>query len=300
MAKGNRAGAARQGQQRAPNAAGLVAVHEGGEAGLIAWWQLGGQIELEALASAWAFAGLAEDDLPNPPSELVALRRAIKGSFPKLEVVPLPRTAGFAAGDMEFEEVEGEKPDPVFRMQFKAWMEDGVLRLTGPRASFEIKRTLWNELQKAQGILEATDLSTWLVKQASGFGAVALRSMGGVYFIPATHVQLWRQVAQCIESCSKSVLYEIPAMRTEKAVAAILAALRNEVESEVQHMEAALLEGEMGVRALANRQEHVKALLSKVGQYERLLGANLQAIASAVESVQDKITQAMLMRDDDA
>lgn len=299
MGKANKAGAAVQGQQRAPSAASLVAVHEGGStAGLIAWWQLGGQIELERLTQAWGAAGFDEEQLPNPPSELVALRRAIKALYPKLEVVPLPKTSGFAVGDMEFEEVEGEKPDPVFRMQFKAWMDDGAFRVAGPRSTFEMKRILWKELQKAQGILEATDLSTWLVKQASSFGAVALRTMGGVYFLPETRVEEWRKLASCIEGCSKSVLYEIPAMRTEKAVSAILAALRNEVEAEVQHMEAALLEGEMGVRALANRQEYVKALLNKVGQYERLLGANLQAISNAVEAVQDKITQAMLAKEE--
>lgn len=277
-------------------------MHEGSKtAGLLSWWQLGGQVQLDNLAQLWTQAGLDEQLLPEPPSQVTALRRAIIQKYPKMEINSIPKTQGFAVSELVFKDVVGDvKPDPELRVFFKAWLEEDVLRISHQYEDEApaLRRDLWQRMQLAQTVLEAKDLSFWLVSQAEKVGAVSLRPAGGVYFIPETHVATWQRLARCIETASTSTIHEIPALRTEKAVASILSALRSEIEGEVEKLEEYLQNGDPGIRALTNRSDQTKAMLAKVAQYERLLGNNLAALADSVEAVHDKVQQAMLAAED--
>lgn len=285
-------------QKATNNAAQLIAVEAtSGAAGLVTWWQLGGGLSLEELAAEWARAGFAEDQLPKPVADTTALRRALVQLYPKADVIALPKVAGFAVALQGFVARDGEEqPDPVQLPQFKIWHDkEGVLKSAGEQSSPQLRRDVFRTMQVIQQTLEAHDLSGWLVRQAAKFHAVPLRAAGGVYFIPAPHVERWQKLAGIIEKCSKSSVWEIPALRTEKAVASILYALQHEVETEVERLEAKLNEGEMGLRALQARKRETQETLEKVAAYEKLLGKSLSALSESVEDINRKLTEAALM-----
>lgn len=275
----------------------LIAVHETSQhAGLVTWWQLKGGLQLEELSTEWERAGFDSTQLPKPIADATALRRSLVALYPKADVISLPKVSGYAVVEQTFvTRDDEEQPDPVQVPKFKAWHDkEGALKVSGDGLESGLKRNIFRTMQGIQQTLEAHDLSGWLTGQSALFHAVSLRPTGGVYFIPSQHVERWRKLSDIVQQCSKSSIFEIPALRTEKAVDAILAALRHEVEAEVERMTKLLNEGEMGVRALNTRRHETTELLKKVGSYESLLSTNLASLADSVETVQRRIFEAVL------
>lgn len=286
----------------------VIAVNEDSKAcGLIAMWTLSGVVNIDQLASLCTSIGIKNDLLPTAPSELVALKRALKDLYPKDEIVPLPKTRGYVVGETRFRTVEdSEKPDAYIFNRLKVWLDSGdVLKVTVAEDGSNmtaadqsaIKRAIWAEYQRKQMEVDASDLSTWLVKVVDDLDAVRLRDSGGIYFVPQHAVNGYRALANAVESCGKSRLFEIPAMRSDKAVETVLAALTEELDSEVVRMDRQLSEGELGARALRSRRESIKDMMSKVGRYEKLLGTKLTAITEAVEAMNARIVEAILATD---
>jgi hypothetical protein len=273
-------------------------------AGLITWWKLGGEIDLDSLAAAWRTAGLSEEALPLQSSPTVALRRALERLFVKPnQGVDLQRIApkgrspgGFAVVRFSQEDSEDALQDLVFNTKFKVWLEDGIVNVAcNERSKDELRRAIWQAFQEEQQKVSAHDLSAWLVRRVEAVGAVRLREGGGVYFVPDTRVQVWRTIAAVFESVSTSTIYEIPAMRSSRAVTAILDALVAEAQHEAARMNGELDQAALGERAIASRQESCKALLSKVAEYEKLLGTKMEALHGMLGVLQSRLIEAALV-----
>jgi len=283
----------------------VVAVSEmSRSAGLITWWRLGGDVDLDSLASAWRSAGLPASALPSQASPTVALRRALDRLFVKpSKDIALQRIApkggsigGFAVFQISQEDSEDRLQDPVFSTQFKVWLEDGVVHAACGRASnVELRRTVWKAFQEEQQKVSAHDLSTWLVRRVEDVGAVRLREGGGVYFVPDTRVEDWRTVADVFEEVSASTIYEIPAMRSSRAVSAILDALVAEAQQEAAKMNGELDQAALGERAITSRQESCKALISKVRDYEKLLDTKIESLHTTLSVLQARLIEASMV-----
>jgi len=126
-----------------------------------------------------------------------------------------------------------------------------------------------------EGVLTAMDVSSWLLwVLRHHVQAVSLRERGGFYFVPRDRLPVWRQVVAVVRACSGHRLFEIPAMRTEEAVEAILTAIRDEAAERMAEMEA-YLAGEVSTRGLNSWERRLGELQEKLAHYAELLGVAL-------------------------
>jgi hypothetical protein len=295
------------------NAADLVVV-EGTEqrAGAIVWWRLSGNISHAALLAAWE-GGAADKHgrtlsnawLPGEPSARAALRRAVQSvTGPRRLARPLPAGAGWALVEerpskdnekvLEHEVVLTCAIDSACAMRGFAKRPDAVPLGGEIRAEYERARTA----------LDAGDIGSWLSDLVrSRLHAVALRDSGGIYFVPRSYVERYAQVRDVLRTCSAHVLHEVPALRTEEAVAAILSALEDEAKAAVDDMvERIGRTGDeaLGKRGLASQVARLDRLRDKVAGYEALLGARVEGLREHLVELTATTTAAVLAADQEA
>lgn len=258
---------------------GIVALQDShASAGIIVWWELSGCVDVDDLADAWS-ADLAarapsaseEDvDLPEAPTLTTALQRAAYACLPDRRhlVRPLARRG---AWEVVRESVVRE-PDGREHLEYArvaaGWVEGGAVQLDGDSAFCEAVRAAVSH----HGMwLTASDVSSWLLAQASTLDAVGLRSRGGFYFIPRDRVDAWERFARVLRTCSAHRLYQMPAMRSEEAVEAILSSLRGEALASLKATEDWLRAGTCSTRGLNATEAQLARLRAKLAHYCELL-----------------------------
>ncbi|KKN38749.1 hypothetical protein LCGC14_0750120, partial [marine sediment metagenome] len=269
---------------------GIVAVTESMEtAGCIVWWRLSGSTDGYALRQAWEDAGLPEDLVPELPSAEKALRRAVIEQRERRRLVrPLEGTKGWAVVD---EAASGDDLDYSVRLKVTLNKIGHVsIEPEGAVGSDEIKAAYQRHLAQ----LAQTDISTWLVRLAARVRAVALRDTGGVYFIPREQVAQWRRMAGALGAASASRVFEVPALKSDEAIEAVLDAVAREAETAAEVMEEELAKENLGERALRTRTERCGAIEEKLSTYEKLLGTSLDALHDRLEVLQAGLATAAL------
>lgn len=270
----------------------IIAVTEQMEtAGAIIWWRLSGTTAISALTTSWTGVGLDEKRLPNHPTAAAALRRTMaEEKSPSLLARPL-KDGGWA-----LVREQGAGRDLDYEVELKVWVDAegaGTLifdTLGHPRE--EAIRDMW---AAQRGVWSTEDIGAWLVRQAFHHQAVSLRDTGGFYFIPRHELHSWRNnVAALVAKASGHTFFEIPALRSEEALAAVLDALGQEATGAAQVLEQELAEAELGPRALATRREQCATLLTKLKAYEESMGLQLGTLCERVESLQAQVAAAAL------
>lgn len=289
---------------------GVIAVSETTAAtGLITWWRLHGSIDLDELSEAWRSVGLDAEDLPGHTSTAVALRRALGKLFVKAHVdlqriaATKTRPGGFAVVQMSQVDAGDAIQDPHFETLLKVWLDDGIVHVSSTRRTTEgetlqLRRMVWDAFQEELQKADAHDLSPWLVRRVGAVNGVRLREGGGVYFVPETQAARWRKVAAVLEGVSDSSVYEIPALRSDRAVSAIIDALVSEAQQEVTQMNADLDQASLGARALSSRTDSCASLILKVAEYEKLLGAKTGDLHKAMSALQARLIEARLVAEE--
>lgn len=272
----------------------LVVTTELATCGTISYWRCAEGVDLGALTDRWAALNLDPKLLPKAPEPETALRRAVMEQQDRHRLV---RAVSKAHEWAIVDETVEEGKAPVYRTLT-------IVRYENGRAAFTVIDSDWNTEQqpienavrsaftRQSGLLASTDITTWLVRLAYKHGAVTLRDTGGVYFVPRQHVDFWRKVATAVEGTAGYKVFRIPAMRNSEAVAAIVDAITQEAEQLVAKMEEEMIAG-LGARAMKTRQAEAEALLAKVGDYEKLLGMEIEA-RTRVEALQATIVAAAM------
>lgn len=266
-------------------------------AGRISYWRLSGDLDLVQLAAVWTAQGLDKALLPKPPGDGVALGRAMHEqsgtvtSQVRLLARPLARQAWalveetLVKDSLSYEtllSVKFEKGGPVF---------------TRDHASHDRYNTLVASIRSSydnmKGTLTTNDVSSWLVKLAGQYQSVPLRDTGGIYFVPKTHVDTWDRIVRAITKVSAHSIFQIPALKTAEAIAAITDAVTQECEAIALTIEREMQAGKLGDRALQTRRKECEALLAKVGAYDTLLDVQLKC-RERVEVLQATIVATVL------
>jgi hypothetical protein len=263
--------------------------------GAISYWRLAGTLNYYDLCEAWEKAALPADELPEPPSEQVALRRALQQyEGPSTDIVTLPRGQGYAVVDRTFSENEEDhRPEPVHTTRFKVWIDSAKGVCVSP-ANVALRKSLSADQQRAQGILTGGDIGSWLVTRINALAAIRLRDTGGVYFVPETHREKWSALGEVLHAISASRIYEIPALQSSRAVSAILDALREQASAELTRIETALESGELGARALQTLARDADERLALLKQYEDLLDVTQEDLRAKIEGVRARVVEAAL------
>ncbi len=273
---------------------GLIAVTDSETAGAIVWWRLSGQLPIDRLRDAWEDAGLDPSLLPKQPTSTESLARTMR-EHQSARV--LARPLGGRKGWALVQETPAED-DLAYDTLCTAKAINGDNVAVSGDAPDELVHKIRDSYEHYRNTLTTTDISTWISAKLIGqVKAIKLRETGGIYFVPRDHMEIFRQWVGTLRSVSDHVVYEVPALKSEEAIEAILAALMAEADGEVEGMEDELDCEELGVRALKNRERRCEALRSKLDTYEALLGRSLNAMTERVEALQGVVVASMLALD---
>jgi hypothetical protein len=280
----------------------VVAVNEklaqGGNVGAIVWWVLNGTISYTALVSALVRTSLDAGYMPPPVTADCALRRAVKKQEEKRFLArPLGRGTGWA---LVQEKVTENGESLVHETVCKVKLTDTESMICEP-AGHPVGEMVRAAYVAARDEFTPQDVSAWVVRVADSMRALRLREKGGVYFIPSTVLPMWSELVEAIRTAhSGHSLYEVPAMKSEEAVRAILDSLVREAEEEATEMRNELTAGTLGGRALNGRADRCAAVTAKVKEYEELLGVTQTALTTSLDSLRADLTVAALSAMDDS
>ena len=279
---------------------GIIAIETGVEtAGAIAFWRLSGSTNHQRLVNEWTARGLDVKLVPSLPTPEVALRAAChEQQETRILIRPLEKRAGYsvvrekASGDdLAWGVLLRAKVDVIGQLH----VEPGEVPQTPEQLSARVAKLNADFTSHMQTIPQAR-MSGWLVDLATRVAAVRLRDTGGIYFVPRPALDEWREMVRAIRAASSHAVFEIPSMRSDEAVAAILDAITQEAETALAALEKELAEGDLGGRALENRANEARALKGKVSTYEKLLGKKMDAMQASLENIAANLTAAALAK----
>jgi hypothetical protein len=279
----------------------IVAVEGSEAAGAIVYWQLSGSVDLQDLTDALGTLTVIGAPPSAPSMEVVLQRAAQQAVSSKRQMVrPLDKRGSYAFVEESVDGQSALKYNQRLTMRVeKAGLDQppyAVVLAHDPEADEPLQAQVYANVNVFKGLLTASDVSSWLLHVMEQVHGVGLRDRGGIYFIPNDCLALWRPLIAALRTVSDHKVFEIPAMRTEEAVEAILTAVRRDAEAALAEMEA-YLAGETstkGLNAIDRRLEEVRV---KAAHYAQLLGVQLPDLQAKIVTLTGAAQAARIVRD---
>lgn len=275
-------------------------------AGAITYWSLEGEVELEGLRQALEIEGLTGSLLPTGVTMQEALARGArascvdnrqlirplaKGAWAFIQETVTPGTdelvhAQLLTGRVTTVELPDGEKEPRYDVRIAAGAERS-------EQLDALADQILLEAERQRGLLSANDVSWWLVYVAKQLHAVGLRERGGVYFVPRDVLPTWRKIARVLADETGHKVFEIPAVKTDEAVEAILTAVRAHVRTRFAEAEE-YLNGKVSNKGLNALERSLEETDGYVGHYVDLLGTALPELAEKLESIKGALVAARL------
>lgn len=242
---------------------------------------------------------------PAPPSPMAVLNRVLTQLYANRNCLIRPMGAkGSGYGVLPRTEVEAR---PEFKTAWTVSLsvsatKDVELTFSDDAPAAEIPRVS-DALALGLTKLGDQELSSWMSQVVKHLQAVSMRESGGVYFIPAAHVETWRSINKSVRArCPGMQLYEVPVVRTAQAIEAVLESLTEAIAKETAEVSKASDElqtkrtGGTNVqqRSVDGMKSKLLALAGKVKRYEEVLGVGLENLQKQVEAVQTQVAETFL------
>jgi len=279
-----------------------------GPVGLIVWWELSGIVDYDDLKDAWLGAGFDEKTLPSRTSPEVALSRAASASLTGKRQLcrPLSKRGSW---EIVYERVELDddgNENLVWKPVVQGWVQNPgrgvgvkkpIVRVIDEEHGPLLKEAILGKYAFYERTLLTADISYWLLDLLAGpmLNATPLRSKGGFYFVPSDRVDTWRSIAHIARSVGQNVIYEIPAMRTESAIEAVLAQVKADAERQLEAL-ADYLRGEVSTKGLNACERKAVRIREKIQNYVRTLGVALPELINWCEQITGAVQAAHLIR----
>lgn len=259
----------------------LIAVESWEQAGAIVFWKMSGNVDLDDLREAAAAEGIDEKILPGAPSvDTVLLRSAQACITDKRQLIrPLDHRGEWV---LETESVvfDGTRKKLAYvehvrlRVAREGNEKKPVIEAVEP-GDLPLAEAIAGQMSLYSGLLTTTDMSNWILNVlGSEVHAIALREKGGFYFVPKDRLDVWRSYVRVVAACSGHRIYELPAMRSEAAVEAILTAVRAEAQTRLDAFES-YCAGTVSTRGLNSVERALAKVIDKLAHYSDLLGIQL-------------------------
>lgn len=292
------------------NPASLVAL-DGYEhaAGAIVWWDLSGEVDIMDLDDAWSEIEGAPELLPAVPSTMACAKRAADKAVRSRRELVRPLTRG--AWDFQIESVVISQPGEAQEAEILQYETAVKIRVDDKTASFvavgdqdrfateehaAICEIIRHNFEHYRGVLTATDVSTWLLMLLSRHvHAVSLRNRGGMYFVPVDQLPFWKKIVGVLRTVSNHELHEIPAMRSEETVEAVLSSVRREAEEAMAEMEK-YLAGDLSTKGLNSTERRATEVQAKVAKYAKLLGEEMPDLELNATTILGTVSEAKIAR----
>lgn len=297
----------------AKNAPSLIQVDaaSGLRAGLTTWWSLHGTTSTAALRAAWDAYGLPAELAPGPVSPAKALKRILYEQAAKRSATIRPLGSGAFAVVADNRQGEGADATLDPSETLRVWWDSDVeaVKIRSSHLGSEAEAAWTSAVQGALDLLEPEDVSTWLVRVVDRYCAgISLRDSGGIYYIPEAKAGLWSEVREVVGMVAPAHrIHEIPSLRSDRLVDAVMETLQAWAENEVAALEAELREvaaslregGKYKTHRLAPRKARAESILARIGEYDGLLGGALGALQSRASDLQASLGEALLSDGED-
>lgn len=275
-------------------------------AGAITYWSLEGEVELLGLRQALEIEGLEGSFLPSGVTMQEALARGARASCSSNRqlVRPLDKRGAWA-----FIQETVTQGDELAHQQLLTGRVSLVDQGDGTKKEvYDVRRAAGAERTEAldqladqilaaaehqRGILSANDVSWWLVYVAKQLHAVGLRDRGGVYFVPRDVLPTWRKIARVLADETGHKVFEIPAVKTDEAVEAILTAVKAHVSAKFAEAEE-YLSGKLSNKGLNALERTLGETQEYVEHYVGLLGTALPELVSRLEGIKGALVASRL------
>jgi len=242
----------------------------------ITYFQTHKGIDLEALRTAWEAEGMDPKALLGPPSPKVALTRALRTlEDPGILIDDHPR------GGSALVVRTAVNSKLVYATAARAFLDrDNALVVEREDADESTHAMLTDVLrvEHAQQLrtLAGSDVGNWLVwLVADVLRGVALRSTGGIYFVPPEGVEQLQKIKRACAAVGV-IVHVIPAVRSRDTINAVLDAVARQATQLLATVREQMTE-ERGKRWVASRLEELSKLDAQLTTYERFLGMSLDA-----------------------
>ena len=148
-------------------------------------------------------------------------------------------------------------------------------------------RERWAALQDA---FRPAQVSGCLVKVLGALAGIRLRPQGAIYWLPAGVLELWGKVMSAVEQAAfvgeSARMYMVRTAMDADTVRAVHDAIVAEAKTEADTIDAEVMGGTLGARALSTRVTTAKNLRTKIKLYESILGTSLADLSVTVEKVE--------------
>ncbi len=259
-------------------------------AGATTWWSLSGEADRTQLEVEAKVRGIGRKPRLIEPE--TALGRAVATLRGKRRIIRPIRRGKWAVVEEELD---------ITKEKLRHWEGptvelDKVGRAVLTNATPEEAQQVRETYSRGLDILDVNDISDWLLRCVEDLGGIALRKGGGIYYVPPSGMKTWRLVIDALSvvapACS---VYCPPTVRmTKDAARALIDSLTTDIEERAESVTADVLSGDLGVRALDNRAERSRELLSKVSEYENLLGTRLERLRNVIGKLDVDVAAAKL------
>lgn len=263
--------------------------------GSIVWWRLSDTISQGKLAEVVDKCSGIFGITPQPVPQSTAARRAVEACQEKhLFARTLEGTNKWA---LILENTKGRE----WAMLAEVWIDKlGMhLDMADVPGSEALRVKLCNLYDRQLKTYQTSDMSTWLSSiLMPETSAVPLRDTGGIYFVPRQSLIEYKEICEAIASISNHKFFEIPVLKCEEAVEAILDAINREALNVIDTIDSEVNLGGLGNKALKTRITICETLLYRVRGYEGLLGKKIGDITSKIEALQAGIVMLTLVHSD--
>jgi len=292
-------------------------------AGATVFWSLSSDQDRAAIVEAWTAAGLTAWAVPKARGDEPALwaacdsvvrahnEVAAQTGAPLLVLRNVPAAPGSETHVLALvwerwtDDTRTETKDGEWRVHARVVMHKGGERdhldITG--APDDVAQRIREAYARERGRLPHASVSNWIANRLiPSLGGVNLRAASldaakagaGPYYLPPDSLETWRTMVGALRAAGAGKFGSMPTMRSEEAVEAILDGFAAEVEKATAGLEDALVEKDMGLRALRTAERTAAEVAQKVARYEAILGRSLDDLRAKTDRTVAAHTAAVL------
>jgi len=254
-------------------------------AGRVVWWELSGLTD----ADRWNGA-VCEDARAPLASDKMRLERALRDAVGRSkEILIRPTKVGLAL----VRERQDQRNE--YEQECSVWLNEN----DGVECS-DTEHPLWPQIQESwatyRAALATRDVSVALCRAAKAMMAVPLRPAGGMYFIPASQLPQWDQLAATAQEVGAHNFFDLPCHTQATATKAVLAAIRAEAEEALRAQEVKISEKDrkMNSAGWRARNKDLLQLQDKLETYERALGSSLEDLRAKTKGLRREVAVNLL------
>lgn len=264
--------------------------------GVATFWSVGEWTSLAILKDKLEAAGLGKFT-PQPRTPAACLRDALEEMFKadrSILVRPLTTKDGFAVVD----ETRGDEVNSYSHI-CSARISPDTMQITLKPYSHQRAAELAEGFNKYLGLLRCSQVSLALVTILDSLGGIRLRPTGALYSIPAQHIPQWQEACAAVEASGANgkpnCVYLLRYPMDADAMRAVKDAVTEQVSDAATKLQAEVVSGELGERALHAREKLAVELRDKIALYEGILGETLESLRESLDVAEQATAAAILL-----